>query len=102
MKQTIHFSDFADAFKDLRPSNFSNEGLEVLFNYLEEIDKDMELDVIAICCDFSQCSLREFTDAFGIACEDNDLIDAVQEHIDQKGFWYALIHDDKEVIFQNF
>jgi len=36
-----------------------------LFNYLEELEDDekgMELDVIALCCDYSEISADEFVD----------------------------------------
>jgi hypothetical protein len=58
MYQSINFSDFRNAFKQLRPSNFSNEGLCELFEYCEEYESDsgdpMELDVIALCCDITE------------------------------------------------
>lgn len=58
MKQTVELHDFRDAFRSIRPDNFSYEGLAVLFDYLEELGDDIgeeiELDVIAICCDFSE------------------------------------------------
>jgi hypothetical protein len=53
MKQTISQSDFHDAFIRMdREENFSWEARELLFDYFEEIDEDMELDVIAICCEY--------------------------------------------------
>ena len=57
MYQTINFSQFTDEFNSIRPNNFSYDGLQVLFDYLEQYEDDvtqngMELDVIAICCDF--------------------------------------------------
>lgn len=56
MKTTVDFYDFKRAFDAVRPENFTYEGLEILFNGLEEFEEDtgeeMELDVIAICCDF--------------------------------------------------
>lgn len=55
MKQTIDYYDFRDAFARYdRIDNFTREGLELLFNHLEECDPDMELDVIAICCDYTE------------------------------------------------
>jgi hypothetical protein len=58
MYQNINFTDFRNAFKQLRPSNFSNEGLCELFEYCEEYERDsgesMELDVIALCCDITE------------------------------------------------
>jgi hypothetical protein len=59
MKKTINFYDFEDAFKKYdRDINFSYDGKRALFDYLEELEKgseeEMELDVIGLCCDFSE------------------------------------------------
>ena len=105
MKITVTENIFIDTMRAIRPDNFSYEGLQALFAYLEEAeqctDYEHELDPIGICCDFSQCSLREFCDAYGLECEDNHLIDTVIEQM-KNGFWYAFINDDKEIVFENF
>lgn len=58
MKQTVSRWDFKDAFRRIRPGNFSEAGLNLMFDWLEEYEQDtgteMELDVIAICCDYSE------------------------------------------------
>ena len=58
MKTDVTLSDFIDAFMSIRPNNFSYEGLEALYDFLiqleEDCDNEIELDVIAICCDFSE------------------------------------------------
>jgi len=59
MKRTVCKDDFVQAFRDYnREINFSREGLEALFDYLERLEEDTgketELDVIALCCDFSE------------------------------------------------
>ena len=70
MKQTINLYQFRDAFRDYnRQDNFSYEGLESLFNWFEELDSDCdtetELDVIAICCEFTEYeNLEEFQDNY--------------------------------------
>ena len=68
MKQSINLYAFRDAFLAIRPDNFSYEGLEVLFDYLEEYEEsageEIELDVIAICCDFLELSLDEARDMY--------------------------------------
>ena len=61
MKQTVNSSDFVDAFRTHnRMDQFSYEGLKALFEYLEQYEEDTgeetELDVIAICYDFSEHS----------------------------------------------
>ena len=66
MKTTINFYDFERAFVDAnRSSNFSYEGKKALFDYLEEYEADsgeeLELDIIALCCDFTEYeNLEEF------------------------------------------
>ena len=65
MKQTINEYQFKDAFQNCRPNNFSYEGLTALYDYLEQYEEDtgqeIELDVIAICCEFTEYEdLNEF------------------------------------------
>ena len=65
MKQTINEYQFKDAFQKCRPDNFSCEGLTALYDYLEQYEEDtgqeVELDVIAICCEFTEYEdLKEF------------------------------------------
>ena len=69
MKTTVSETDFIDAFKKLRPSNFSYEGLIALYDYLEnfeeDTDKEIELDVIAFCCDYSEWdNLEEYKKSY--------------------------------------
>ena len=58
MIQSINQNQFQDAFMKLRSDNFSYEGLNALYNYLEQLEDDMEksieLDVIALCCEYSE------------------------------------------------
>ena len=69
--EKIQQSDFHDAFRRMnRLENFSYEGRRALFEYLENLANDtgepMELDVIALCCDFSEYgSLELFNKEYG-------------------------------------
>ena len=71
MIQTINFSQFCDAFKVMdRENQFSYEGKRALFDYLEEYEdstgEPIELDVIALCCEYTEYeSLRELQDNYG-------------------------------------
>lgn len=61
MKTTVNSSDFVDAFRTHnRMDQFSYEGLKALFEHLEQYEEDMgeemELDVTALCCDYSEHS----------------------------------------------
>jgi len=65
MKTTVNEHDFRRAFEDLRPDNFSHEGLGELYNHLieyeENVGAETELDVIAFCCDYTEyADLAEF------------------------------------------
>lgn len=47
-------SQFMDAFEDMgRGNQFSYEAINTLFDYYDELD-DYELDVIGICCDWTE------------------------------------------------
>lgn len=79
MKTTVSVYDFRNAFQNIRPDNFSYEGLGLLFEYLEEFEQDtgeeLELDVIAICCDFSEDTWEEIAHQYDIDlddCEDDE------------------------------
>ena len=58
MKQTINEFDFKHEFKKIRPDNFSDEGLSVLYDYLtqyeEDCDTELEFDPIAYCCEYTE------------------------------------------------
>ena len=54
----VNLSEFRRAFADYNcERNFSYEGLTALFNWLEELAEDTDtpyvLDVIALCCEYS-------------------------------------------------
>lgn len=95
MKQTVNLYQFRNAFYEMnRQSQFSYEGLEHLFNYFEECDPDCELDVIAICCEFSEMTELEIRDAYGL-----DDSQSTTEYLQKNGFIVGTT--DTTVIFQN-
>jgi len=59
---------FKDSFKALRPDNFTNEGLSELYHFLTDMgeSEQVELDVIAICCEFSQEPLQDVLGDYGL------------------------------------
>ena len=70
MKQTISKSDFRDAFQRCgRGEQFSYDALGVIFDYLEEMEEgtgtELELDPIAVCCEFAEYeNIEEFQAAY--------------------------------------
>ena len=77
MKQTVYFSDFTAAFHRAdRGNQFTYDGLRVLFEYIEEYEEscgeEVELDVIALCCEYSEeCA----DDIIGNYCLEDDTAD---------------------------
>jgi hypothetical protein len=74
MKQTVTLSTFRDSFKSTgRAEQFSYEGLALIFYHLSELEEDMgeeiELDVIAICCEFAEDTPENIAAAYSVAPE---------------------------------
>ena len=82
MKTSVNLYDFRNAFQRIRPENFSYDGLEALYNYLAEIEDstgdEIELDVIALCCDYSEMTIE----------------DAIEDYADFLGFDPSGDEDD--------
>ena len=79
MKQAIGFSQFCDGFRDHnRDNNFTYEGKRALFDYLEDYEEgtgeDVEFDVIALCCEYTEYkNLAEFQESYSDIESVNDL-----------------------------
>lgn len=71
MKTNVTFSDFTDAFRNHnRQDQFSYAALRALFDWFEDYEEgcgeEIELDVIAICCDWGESgSALEWCDEMG-------------------------------------
>ena len=70
MKTTVDLYDFHEAFRRGRDTQFSDDGLDALFYYLEDVEhstgEEIELDVIALCCDYNEYeNLEAFRAAHG-------------------------------------
>ena len=72
MKQTINKTQFIDAFKTwgTYANNFSYEALDLMFDYFElledETGEEIELDVVAICCEYQEATLQEVANNYNI------------------------------------
>ena len=84
MYKTIGLSQFRDEFHNMgRGEQFSYEALELIYDYLEEIDENGELDVIAICCDFQEEAWLDVIDHYEIEdCEEG--LDGLDENLKNK------------------
>lgn len=71
MYQSVNFEDFTDAFRDYnRMESFTYEGARALFDYLERYEEDcgtrIELDVIALCCDYNEEPLNDVLENYSL------------------------------------
>ena len=71
MKRTIDKYDFTQAFEDMgRGNQFSPAALEVLFDFFDDYEretgKEVELDVIGICCEFTEYeNIEQYNSDYG-------------------------------------
>lgn len=70
MIQNINFSHFCDAFSDTYKNNFSYQGKLALFDYLENYEEEtgtpIELDIVALCCEYSEFdSFKDYQEQYG-------------------------------------
>jgi hypothetical protein len=99
MKTTVNESQFRDAFMRYgRKDNFSYQGLSVLWEYFEEYEEstgeEIELDVIAICCEFDEAMPEEIRDNYSI---EGDVLDYLFDHTHVAG-----ITKDGAIIYAAF
>ena len=86
MKQTVNLYAFREAFRAAgRQEQFSREALQTLFDYLEAYEADtgseLELDVVAICCDFAEDDPRAIAAQYGIDLPDESDDDEVRQAV---------------------
>ena len=95
MYQSVGFGEFCDAFRACnRSENFSYEGKCLLFDYLEEYEKDtgesIELDIIAVCCEYSEDSIDAIIQYYTIEVEEDateeEKADIVEEYLSENTF----------------
>ena len=79
----ISFNDFLEEFRRYeREDQFSYEGKKALYDYLNDLSEDIgqsiELDIIAMCCDFTEYdSLEQFIDDYGYSVGDINSIEDI-------------------------
>lgn len=99
MIKTINFQEFVNEFKTMnRDNNFSYEGKKALFDYLEEYEEStgekVELDIIALCCEYTEYeSLRSLQESYSNIKDMQDLENHTQ---------VILIEGTDRIIIQDF
>ena len=106
MKQTINIYSFREAFKHAeRGSQFSYEALELLFEYLEEIDSDYDLDVVELCCEYAESTPEEIASSYSIEIDglaDDEVQRTVLDYLYNNTQVVGVTHNDTIVYFSSF
>ncbi len=107
--QTADLHAFVTAFDRMgRGKQFSYDALRGLFNHLEQlsedIGQDVELDVIAICCDYTEGTFKVVASDYGIdisECTDDDEIrETVLDYLNDET--RVAWSDDNSVVYVAF
>lgn len=85
MKMTIDASIMKEMFKNWDRDYYTYEACEALESWYDEIDENMEFDVIAICCDWSEYGETpclkwfDFLSDYSYLLEDEETEDMTEE-----------------------
>ena len=112
MKQTVtHLSQFFEAFKRCgRSEQFTYEALELIYDYIEEYEQstgeEVELDVIAICCEWSESTPEEILDYYNtdidtVGMSDDELANAVLDYLHDET-QVAGVTDSGSIVYVQF
>jgi len=101
--KTISFNDFVEEFRNYgREDQFSHEGKKALYDYLEELSEDIgepiELDIIGLCCDYTEYdSLEEFLNDYGYTIGED-----INDIEDIRDYTTVIQINNKSFIIQDF
>jgi hypothetical protein len=106
MKTTVNNTDFHDYFiRAGRANQFSYEGRNVLFDWIEQLDADTgeetELDVIALCCEFAESTVDELVFDYGYLMDEDAVKDEdyIREFLSNKTILCGEYEAEGETFF---
>ena len=96
MFKRVSLQDFKQEFENYgRGNQFSDEALELIYNDLISYEKDseqsLELDVIAICCEYNEDTVSNVADQCDFA------LDEMDEDDDEEDFVVGKLRDETSV-----
>jgi hypothetical protein len=107
MKTTVYRSEFHNYFSQAgRSEQFSYEAKDLLFDYFEEYEEstgeEIELDIIAICCEYEETHYSDIIEQYDTDIEDEELTDE-DEKIEYIRNWLndntQLVGESSEGVF---
>ena len=101
MKQTIDLYAFRNAFQAHNRTDFSYEGLDVLFDALQDSEhgreEEIELDVISLCGDFVEMTREEVIESHPASVDWEDTEEYLMDNT-----WYCGRTPKNTYVFQQF
>lgn len=77
MKYELDRSEFTNLFAQYnRADNFSFTALDALYDHYEEMDENMVVDIIAICCEWSEYTAEEAIGQYSHILDEDDIKEA--------------------------
>ena len=100
IKQDVSWWDFRRALQEDQYCNWPIEAIEALFDYLEQlsddIGEDIELDVVAIRCEWSEMHIQDMWDAYSHVFEGEGL--TVEDDSDDYDKQLRVLQDHTTVL----
>jgi hypothetical protein len=91
-----------------REEQFSYEGLGVLFDYLESYEdstgEQIYLDVIALCCDYTESTIEEIIRDYSVdidGIEDDEIEEHVLDYLNYETT-VCGVTDSRTIVYQQF
>ena len=102
-------SQFRDRFHQAgRGNQFSYEGLEILFDHLDQLSDDigepLEMDVIAICCDYAEDTAESIANDYDLdidGLDEGEILDSVIAMLEDNGA-YVGSTDSGSIVYRQF
>lgn len=101
----VSLYDFEEEFRSFdRMNNFSYEGLQALYDLLDEPEEIFELDVISLCCDYNEDSATDIIQNCSINVHgetDPDMISyIVEQYLSDRTF--SVLLENGNFLYQAF
>lgn len=105
--KTFDLQDFTKEFRDYgRKQDFSDQALEIIFEQLNDSEENIEIDVISICCEYTEQSCTDILECNSEWIDTNDdmdneeLVDAAREYLNDNSFIVGeYMNDAGETVF---
>jgi hypothetical protein len=98
--QTLDKYDLQREFRDWDRDYYSLDGYEALIEMFECMGENWELDVIAICCDFTEAELDDIRADYDLSEDEYPDSDDVLDYLNYRT--YAVELDNGCILYQAF